>query len=362
MRFPRVTALLLSVVLLTFSATSAQSGVRISGPLMANGGAFIHTARSIGPDANINGNTTRIVSEYPRANVSPMTDGNPNAVIFATYNVTASSGTQQVPFGVYKEGNNNWFIFNQNTATSMNNGAAFNVQVQGKSDDVFTHTAKPANINGHITYIDHPLLNEKPTAMFSVTALRKDVYNDHYIGVYYEEGRWTIFNQDMNAMPAGAKFNIHVLLDADTDFQHTAAPGNIYSTSKTQIDNPRLNGRANAQFIVTQNWSLGNTYNNHPIGVEYDNAANKWRIINVDGAVMPAGAGFNIHITHDGGSGNDGAIINGGFEAPASDGLNKAAGWNSAAAGAGSRRVCNKYAPCQPRQMSYPTPANAPSC
>ena len=99
---------------------------------------------------------------------------------------------------------------------------------------------------------------------------------------------------------------------------------------------------------MTQNWSLGNAYNNHPVGVEYDNASNRWRIINVDGAAMPSGAGFNIHITHDGDSYNDGALYNGGFEAPAADSVDKAVKWNSVRAGAGSKRVCNQYAPVSP--------------
>src|SRR5690606_6845178 len=114
---------------------------------------------------------TQLVSEHPRANTSPMTDGNPKAVVFATYNLTASTGTHQSPFGVYKEGNNNWFLYNEHTATPMANGAAFNVQVQGKSDNVFIHKAKAANTTGHITRIDHPLLNGNLSASFSVTPL-----------------------------------------------------------------------------------------------------------------------------------------------------------------------------------------------
>lgn len=345
MRFYRIAAILLSVLMLSAGAASAQSGVRISSPLTANGGAFIHTVRTVGPDLNAIGNITQLVSEYPRANISPMTDGNKNVVIFATYNVTASSGTHQFPFGVYREGNNNWFLYNEHIATPMAHGAAFNVQVQSKSDSVFIHTAKAANTTGHITWIDHPLLNDNLAANFSVTPLWKGVYNNHFIGVYYENGHWSIFNQDLQPIPAGAKFNIHVLLNPETDFKHTATLGNIVSTSKTQLDHPLLNGNVGAQFIVTQNWTLGGIYNNHPIGVEYENASNRWRIINVDGAAMTAGAGFNIHITHDGDIYNDGAIYNGGFEAPAPGGVTQAAQWNSAAAGAGSKRVCNKYAP-----------------
>ena len=349
MRFPRVIMILLAAILLTVGAASAQTGVRITISPTANGGAFLHTARSIGPDANINGNMTRIVSEYPRANTSPMTDGTSNTIMFATHNMAFSTGTHQSPFSVYfnlMEEDGIWYLYNDDGVTGMNQGAAFNIQVQSKSDSIFVHTVKPGNISSlaHVTKLDHPLLNGNPDAIVSVTPRYKGVANDHYIGVWYEvsTARWTIFNQDFAAMPFGAKFNVQVLTDPDTYDKHTSAVANI-SGNATELDHPLLNGDVGAQFIVTQRW-IG-VYNNHPIGVQYSNATNRWTIANVDGAAMPQNVSFNIHITHDGDSYNDGAAINGGFEAPAPDSLLKAAGWNSNAAGAGSRRVCNKYSP-----------------
>jgi hypothetical protein len=56
---------------------------------------------------------------------------------------------------------------------------------------------------------------------------------------------------------------------------------------------------------------------------------------------------FNVHIAGTYYAG-DGELVNGSFEvAPFS--INKqATGWNSAAAGAGSKRICNKYSPIVP--------------
>lgn len=349
MRFPRVTAFLLSALVLTVGTASAQTGVRISAPRTANGGAFMHIARSIGPDANINGNMSRIVSEYPRANTSPMMDGTSNTMMFATYNMAFSTGTHQQPYSVYfnlMEDDGIWYLFNDDGAAPMNQGAAFNIQVQGPTDTIFIHTAKASNLSHqeHITRLNHPLLNGNPDAIVSVTPRYKGVANDHYIGVWYDStvARWTIFNQDIADMPIGAKFNVQVLTDPDTYDQHTSTVGTI-SGNATELDHPLLNANLGAQFIVTQRWT--GVYNNHPIGVQYSNATNRWSIANVDGAAMPQNVSFNIHITHDGSIYNDAAVINGGFEAPASDSLNKAAAWNSNRAGAGSRRVCNKYAP-----------------
>jgi hypothetical protein len=149
----------------------------------------------------------------------------------------------------------------------------------------------------------------------------------------------------MAAMPVGAAFNVQVLQDAAVDFKHTATAGTIFQTSKTEIDHPLLNDNLSAKIIVTQNWGIiGGVYNNNPIGVEFDNASHKWRIVNTNGAAMPENAMFNVHIagTNNGG---DGALVNGGFEVQTIISSKQAVSWNSAAAGEGSKRICNTYAP-----------------
>jgi hypothetical protein len=37
------------------------------------------------------------------------------------------------------------------------------------------------------------------------------VYNNHPIGVYYFSGHWTIFNQDLAAIPLNAAFNVMIV-------------------------------------------------------------------------------------------------------------------------------------------------------
>jgi hypothetical protein len=44
-----------------------------------------------------------------------------------------------------------------------------------------------------------------------VTQLWTGVYNPHPVGVFYTGGKWTIFNEDLAAMPVGAKFNVLVI-------------------------------------------------------------------------------------------------------------------------------------------------------
>lgn len=77
-------------------------------------------------------------------------------------------------------------------------------------------------------------------------------------------------------------------------FIHEVTAGNIKCDFDhcTEIDHPLTNGDPDAILIVTQNWSVGNTYNPHPVGVYY--TGSKWRIFNEDQDLMPSGAGFNV--------------------------------------------------------------------
>lgn len=338
--------------LLPLPSFNPRGETRAGLPVTEDGGSFIHIS-SVTTSIN---NQTFIASEVPASDASPMTDSNPAAVIFATHNVSASTTLQTLPFGVYYNGN--WALFNQDGSTTFPTGVGFNIQVQGKSDSVFVHTATADNIDDaftQFTIIDHPLLNNDSDAseIISIMPLWQGVYFNKHVGVYFHPGynRWTIFSEDASPMAEGAMFNVQVVRDSQTGFRHRAEAGTIVETSKTVLDHPQLNNNSSAQMIVTRNWSYslfaGNgVYNNNPIGVEYDETSGRWRIVLTNGAAMPEGAGFNIQITSGSSSGyGDGVLVNGGFEAPGSANKNLAIKWNSTAAGADSKRVCNKYAP-----------------
>jgi hypothetical protein len=85
-------------------------------------------------------------------------------------------------------------------------------------DAAFVHRATPENISANSTYLDDPLTNDNPDAILYVTQNwnpggNGDTYNEHPIGVWYDSSRqrWAIFNQDREAMPDGAAFNVAVL-------------------------------------------------------------------------------------------------------------------------------------------------------
>jgi hypothetical protein len=87
----------------------------------------------------------------------------------------------------------------------------------------------------------------------------------------------------------------------DSAFIHRATPENI-STNSTYLDNPLLNDDPNVILYVTQNWNPGGgagTYNDHPIGVWYDDSRQRWAIFNQDREPMPDGVAFNVAILEE---------------------------------------------------------------
>ena len=169
---------------------------------------FVHKATA----ANTSGHITTI--DYP------LTNNKPNAILLVTPNWNPGNvgGTyNDHPIGVYYTGGK-WRIFNQDLV-NMPSDAAFNVIVPrpGPGEAVFVHQASAANTIAHVTFINHPLTNNNPTALVLVTPNWNPggvggTYNNHPIGVYYDtiDNKWAIFNQDSAFIQIGAAFNVFV--------------------------------------------------------------------------------------------------------------------------------------------------------
>ena len=158
----------------------------------------------------------------------------------------------------------------------------------------FIHITNDGNIRGHMTDVNHSSVNGNPNALLFVTQ-HYGQYNNHQVGVWYNSGKWTIYNEDKKAMPNGTKFNIMSVMPSDNAFQHKAQGGNI-SANSTIINHPACNNNPNAVLLVTQNWT--GSYNAKPIGVWYNGT--NWAIFNQDRSTMPQGANFNVLVLSQG--------------------------------------------------------------
>ena len=85
------------------------------------------------------------------------------------------------------------------------------IKVSGTGRSVFQHQATEANISGNQTIIPNTTLANHPTDLLIVTPFWDAVYVKSPIGVYYNGDNWSIFRQDEQPMPTGAKFNVLVV-------------------------------------------------------------------------------------------------------------------------------------------------------
>lgn len=164
------------------------------------------------------------------------------------------------------------------------------------------HVATSANTtSGYITRIDNPVLDGQsaanPIATQHWNGSGSGVVNDNAYGIYYSASKWRLFNQDTTAMPVNAAFNVFVPAPGGGSLTHVSSAANI-SGSATRIDDSSVNNLPDRIVLVTQNWSAGSSiYNEHPVGLDYvaGGSGGEWRIVNLDNAAMPVGAGFGIY-------------------------------------------------------------------
>ncbi len=160
------------------------------------------------------------------------------------------------------------------------------------------HFTEASNTINNFSIIDNALTNDNPNVMIMLSSVQGSANTDA-VGVFYFGGRWRVFNEGLEAMPADVQFNI--LLKDVTDpktILHVSEAATFKNPYSTEIDHPLTNDNPNARLFVTMVWEKFSDYNNHPIGVEYENG--KWSILNLDEANLPMNATFNVYVNdHD---------------------------------------------------------------
>lgn len=176
---------------------------------------------------------------------------------------------------------------------------------ESAEESTFIHTASENNSRGDYTYLTHAAIDGDPNAIV-MAKLQKprsagSYSYDHNIGVWYDfvdREKWAVFNQDRAAVPAEAAFEIYIP-PASESFVHHADDANIVGSS-TYLDNPLTNGEPEADVAITQNWNPGGgvgVYNDHSVGIRYDEDMQQWELYNRDGAPIPKGTAFNVSVS-----------------------------------------------------------------
>jgi hypothetical protein len=159
----------------------------------------------------------------------------------------------------------------------------------------FSVNSTALNISANRVVLDHPLLNGNGGAKLFVS----HVYNppgltprfwNHPISAFYDGtlAKWTINNSDGVIMRAGLGFNVRI--DPSATQYYTGDPTARPPVPFVTIKDPIAGGNPYATIIVGM--TTGLAVNPHPVAVQY--AAPDWRIVNSDGAFIPAGVRFNV--------------------------------------------------------------------
>jgi hypothetical protein len=230
---------------------------------------------------------------------NPLINRDANAFIFALHNWNpfgAGTSVYNKKLGVFYTGSV-WSIFDQD-ATPVSEGVYFNVAIAPKTDSAFLHTTTASNIISNYTTIDNPLLNGNPNVKILVQHRYVSSYNNKNVGVWYNTGgsKWTIFNQDYSAMEAGKDFNVWLLNDNKSFVHIVDSSNNIGSPSYSYLDNPLTNNNPNADIFITSLLDNSSLYNDHVVGVWYDDAAQKWVLYNEDLTQHIIGAKYNVYV------------------------------------------------------------------
>jgi len=259
---------------------------------MAQDKIYVHTATA----ANTSGHITTI--DHPDLN------GNPDApiVYVNNYNPGGESGVYNNNIAGLWYNGSEWTIYNEDLSP-MIIGASFNIYLASDPNNVFTHTATPANTGAHITTMDNPLLNGQDPGPFLAMSHYynpNNVYNTGNYGQYYASGSRRLYDEDQTtAVPEGAAFK--VLVDGgvgSTRTEHTSSASNI-AGNYTIIDHSALNGNPDATFVMSHYWGVNGTpsqvYLDALLGVWY--TGSNWAIYTEDTSIaFPENVAFDIII------------------------------------------------------------------
>lgn len=208
-------------------------------------------------DTNTNASGNTVAIDHPKIN------GDTSVKLFVNSVWNLNGDTKGVyninTLGVYYNIiSKKWYVFNQDQTQKMIQGASYNIISIDKSSKLtnYTQLATGVNTASYSLTLNHPLLNNNPKAHVFITAMWNynkgffGKYNNHETGVYYNNGRWSIYNEDLVKMDTGVAFNVLIVPNLTTSIT-----SNDMNTAITLFPNPIQKG--NILEVNIQNTFLG---------------------------------------------------------------------------------------------------------
>ena len=158
------------------------------------------------------------------------------------------------PFGVWL--GLGWTIYNEDHATAVAAGKAWNVFVPGSGAGAFTQSATPANSGPWYTRIDNPSTDNQPDR---IVLVRHDysldgMYENHPVSAFYwpaatgGTNQWYVANADQATLASGTSFEVYSQPASPNAFRVSAMMGAFIVV----IDHPLVNHVACAELHVTR--------------------------------------------------------------------------------------------------------------
>jgi len=235
------------------------------------------------------------------------TNGNPNAILFVTPNLSAGGVcgcvNDTAPIGVYYDTNENeWSIFDED-GSAVPVGAEFNVVAfPAATSSVFTLTASSSNISGDTAFIDDSAINGTTNQILQATQVTEGALNDYNAGVWYDPGEgageYGVFNEGGSPMVSGTEYNVLVGAQAGGKASFLKAVASNTGGNSTHFSSTTTNGDSNAFMLATPNWDpndvCGCKYTSSATGVWYIGSYAQEVVFNENNHNMAKKTDFNV--------------------------------------------------------------------
>ncbi|MEO5623952.1 MAG: choice-of-anchor Q domain-containing protein, partial [Dokdonella sp.] len=179
----------------------------------------------------------------------------------------------------------NYYVSNELSGVLFSPDSAFNVFVPAPGAGTLLHTSNndfsTGNVFGFGTRIANAYFDNQGGRIVLATHRVSNYFNEP-LATSFGFGSWYLWRTSAAGdFPNALNFDVYAQ-DASLDaFHWSITEGG--STSYTVLDNLAINGESCAQIFVQQGF---NTYNAHPLQLRYVSALQRWRIENVDTAIM----------------------------------------------------------------------------
>ena len=192
--------------------------------------------------------------------------------VLPTRRTTAGIVNSYEPFGTWWSGG--WTVYNEDHATAVAPGKAWNVFVPGTGGGAFTHTATAGNTGPWYSRIDDASTDGQSTR---IVLVRHDysidgMYENHPVSTFYwpsatgGSNHWYVANADQTTLAVGTAFDVYSQPASPNAFRVSAMLG----TYLVVIDHPLVNHVACAELHVTRVTSPTGTPASADFAVDYN--------------------------------------------------------------------------------------------